>query len=46
MISKITGLNDNSIDCLKELQQYGKMTHGTLVLNCLMKMNNYLKTIS
>lgn len=45
MISKITGLNDNSIDCLKELQQYGKMTHGTLVLNCLMKNEQLFKKL-
>lgn len=43
MISKITGLTDNSIDCLKSLQQYGKMTHGIKVLNNLMKNEQLFK---
>lgn len=37
MISRVTGLSDKSIDCLKYLQTVPRMTQGILVLNTLMK---------
>lgn len=37
MISRVTGLNDSAIDCLKYLQSEQTRVYGTSILNTLMK---------